>query len=493
MDISTKESLLKNLNLGSSIAEHDKNLSKYFIDTNYVSDFINGRYDIIQGVKGAGKTAMFLTIYKNQNNYPELEGIQLIRAMDLKGDPHFKEAFNIIDESLDEDKLNDAWKIYIVNLLWREMKELGFRNSELEKYLIKTNLVTDEPGFLGKFVHALKEAKFKLTNTFSPDGSVTQGFEIGGSDHTAFSKKRSNIIDFNYIFSSIDSTLEENDQHIWLMLDRLDDAFPKNTDNDKLALKCLLLAYKDIYNYDNFKLKIFIRNDIFNNITKNGFTSLTHVSAKTMTPIEWDKEKMELLLYERLLFNAEFKAYLMQEVPPINFSDYRQTKKRIFKFLFKEQVDVGKNNPDTTGWILNHITDGLNIATPRDFIALIDAARTIELESLAIPSNRASNVPYLLSASSLRKAYAYISKQKLTTQLYAEYPHVQRWTKLFHGRKAEHNEETLKEILGKQWRHRVEKLNEIGFLEKKVSSQTWKIPFIYRVELDIKRGSEFNN
>lgn len=42
-----KVELLKKLNLGNSVAEYDKNLSDYFINTNYVEELINNNYDII--------------------------------------------------------------------------------------------------------------------------------------------------------------------------------------------------------------------------------------------------------------------------------------------------------------------------------------------------------------------------------------------------------------------------------------------------------------
>ena len=48
------------------------------------------------------------------------------------------------------------------------------------------------------------------------------------------------------------------------------------------------------------------------------------------------------------------------------------------------------------------------------------------------------------------------------------------------------NMHTLQQVLGKQWKSRTEKLVQIGFLEKK--KNTYKIPFIYRVQLNISQG-----
>ena len=83
-------------------------------------------------------------------------------------------------------------------------------------------------------------------------------------------------------------------------------------------------------------------------------------------------------------------------------------------------------------------------------------------------------------------AYSETSREKLVTQLYAEYPAYRTWIELFKNSKAEHNDSTLQQVLGKQWKSRTEKLVQIGFLEKK--KNTYKIPFIYRVQLNISQG-----
>ena len=52
-------SLLKTLDIGNSVAEFDTHLQSYFLETQIYSDFISGKYDIISGDKGTGKTAIY--------------------------------------------------------------------------------------------------------------------------------------------------------------------------------------------------------------------------------------------------------------------------------------------------------------------------------------------------------------------------------------------------------------------------------------------------
>lgn len=488
-----KIKLLRSLKLGNSIAEYDKNISEYFIDTSYVYDFIEDNYDLVKGVKGSGKTAMLVGICYKQQQYKELLDVKLIQAINIKGDPYFKKAFDELSNELDQNKIIDAWKIYIINIVWNNIIDTLNGYEELEIYLKQNKLITDKPGILSKIVYSLKRVRPKFTSTYNTDGTVTNEFGIGVEKHSIYNEKEDNIIDYNYIFDEIDSILLKNNCRIWVMMDRLDDAFPDNSDESILALKSLLYAYKDICIHDNFKVKIFIRDDIFKNITVKGFTSLTHISSKTMAPIQWDREKIEQLLLERLLFNQEFKQYLLNNNIKIEGkSKYEQLdeyeKNKIFNLLFRKQVDIGEKNPDTMGWIINHIKDGLNIFTPRDFINIIDTARQYQLQELKV-NNRILVEDYLIGATALRKAYTKVSVEKLETQLYAEYPQYRNWIEKFKDSKAEHNEETLRKILGKQWKFRVKKLVSIGFVEEK--QNTWKVPFIYREALNISQGKAF--
>ena len=53
------EHILDHLYLGSSVAEFDKHLRKYFIQNAAYKNLITNRADIIAGDKGTGKSAIF--------------------------------------------------------------------------------------------------------------------------------------------------------------------------------------------------------------------------------------------------------------------------------------------------------------------------------------------------------------------------------------------------------------------------------------------------
>jgi len=52
--------VLKELNLGYSVAEFDEELENYFVETEPFRALINNRADVVAGDKGTGKTAIFV-------------------------------------------------------------------------------------------------------------------------------------------------------------------------------------------------------------------------------------------------------------------------------------------------------------------------------------------------------------------------------------------------------------------------------------------------
>ena len=461
-------------------------MTKYYITTNATRDFVNGRYDIVRGTKGSGKTTMLIAVQKNQEDFRVLNGIKLLPVIQLKGDPEYVKAFNgITDDNVNVDELRNAWEIFFINTIWKKCcDELPINKDEIKKQLEENRLISPQKTVLEWLKYALKWVKPTLFYALQPDGTTKIGVDIAGYNTIEGDHPSIQSIDFNSIFQGLDEWLEANKKKIWILLDRLDDAFPSNTPVEKKILKSLLLAYKDICLYENYKLKIFIREDIFEAVTDNGFTSLTHVSAKTMPSLGWEQESIEKLLVERLLHNESFVEWADILISDgILAPEERQS--IIFK-LVKPQIDTGKSNPDSIGWVINHLKDGKGRFTPRDFLSVFDKARNEQLRRYR--NGHDKDIDYLISPNAIRTAIELLSKEKLETELYAEYPKYKSWIEKFKGHKAEHSEQTLEAILGTQWKSRKTKLVEIGFIEEK--GKSYKIPYLYRPGLDIKQGKE---
>lgn len=484
-----KIGLLQNINLGNSVAEFDRNLKDYFVTTPAVLEIVSDRWDIIRGTKGSGKSAILLTLQEQTLTLPLLSNTLLVPATNHLGDPVFKTAFSSIELPADQQKLIDAWKVYLINVIWPHIKSKFIEDLDIERYLIEKKLITQPPGLLDKI-------QFSLSRIFNPKSIKAAFKDTDGNTYSAETTLQEETlieealpIDFNYIFSTFEELLLFLELRLWVLMDRLDDAFPGSPELENAALKALLYAYKDLAGFRQLRMKIFLRDDIYDRITKDGFRSLTHVNTNAMPPMRWTEEKLLHLVCERLLFNDCFKEYLT--FCGYNFNDFKSNEAReiLLLVLFRDQVDIGPKSPTTFRWILNHVRDGKGNITPRDVIALIDKARIDQAEEWSLNLTN-TDESYLIGPSSLKSAWSSVSKDKLETQLYAEYPHLKNHISSFANGKAEHNATTLRDTLGDNWKESAEELVNIGFLEK--LSGAWKIPFLYREALGITQGKAFD-
>ncbi|WP_447407050.1 hypothetical protein, partial [Clostridium perfringens] len=69
----------------------------------------------------------------------------------------------------------------------------------------------------------------------------------------------------------------------------------------------LLRTNLDLTEFESFKLKLFLRRDLFRRVTSTGFVNLTHINAKKLEII-WDEEVLLNLLVRRLHENKDFIA-----------------------------------------------------------------------------------------------------------------------------------------------------------------------------------------
>jgi hypothetical protein len=96
------KTILQQLDLGSSVAEYDDALERYFVETQTFHAFLSGRYDVIAGDKGTGKTALYRIVKEQASQFTELSGIEILPAFNPAGAPVFQRL--IEGETLSEGK-----------------------------------------------------------------------------------------------------------------------------------------------------------------------------------------------------------------------------------------------------------------------------------------------------------------------------------------------------------------------------------------------------
>ncbi|ADU36219.1 P-loop ATPase, Sll1717 family [Variovorax paradoxus] len=476
--------ILARLDLGQSVAENDRNLASYFVPTVAVSDFVTDRYDLIRGVKGSGKSALLRVVSGGQANYPELKDVLLHVATEHAGEPSFKRAFDQIKkDSFSEAELVAAWKTYLLNLVLDALSSSSSAEAKAalayaEKVGIRFRTTSNYKKIFWSLLRFLHVEKFSV----SAEGLMA---EFPDAPPAIWTDKPHAVVDFPEALRLCSDALKAQSQRCWVLVDRLDAAFQDEPALEQAALKSLLVAYKDFMGYDTVRLKLFLRTDLFDQVTRTGgFRELTHVLDRTSPPMAWDSDQLLAMIMERFMFNESIqKKYGLVQVD-MRDPDLRQAG---FFSIFSGQIEVGSRQSDSWTWIFNRIRDGNGIRTPRDLHALVTNAARKESDILSRGGDEASDS--LISPAAVKAGLDQMSQDKVRTSLIAENPGLESSIRAFQRGKAEHNGETLKKLLGPEWDKIVEDLQRIGFVER--VGDSWKIPQLYRSGLEITQGAAF--
>jgi hypothetical protein len=268
------------------------------------------------------------------------------------------------------------------------------------------------------------------------------------------------------------------------LLDRLDETFPRRSTVERKALRALLrttLAFKS----PTLRLKIFLRDDIFDSVTDEpeGFVALTHVMSRCSPVLRWSKEQILQLVTNRIFSNDVLRAQFRVNRDRMRVDEaYRSN---LFYKVFPEKLRAGTNQSSALDWIYKHCEDGNGVVTPRDVIDLISSAKHKEWESLQTHPGGLSEC--LLSAQAVLQGHVEMSCKKRETYLKAEFRHFWPLIELFENQKAEHDEASLRALLGSQF-GRLQDLRSIGFLKENPGAGTYSVPFLYRPGLHITQG-----
>lgn len=483
--------VLRMLDLGSSVAEFDKSLEKYFVENEAFNALINDEADVIAGDKGTGKTAVYRVLQKRFGSIPKLKGIEVLAGFNPAGNPIFQKL--VQQQALTEGQYVSVWKAYVLSLVGNWIIEIvGETQSEnfqrLSKLLTDTGLRSrdDKPETIfSKLINSIqrvltpKKAEVELTLSETGIPIVTPRLEFGGSETTDSQAE----IPHEQALRLLNTCLNEIDYSVWLALDRLDEAFQGFPAVEIPALRALLRTYLDLLEFDRMRLKLFVRRDLFRKIIGRGFVNLTHINARKKE-IVWDEADLLNLLARRVRDNTDFIAAI---------GSNGLTDEQLFYRLFPDKVDRADRKPTSWSWIMSRIRDGNDVKPPRNLIDLANLAREEQLRAESRAPTAMNPGTPLIQADSLRGAHERLSAQRVEDTLLAESAaDIAGLIERFRKSKSEHNLETLADVLGikgDELTAAIKQLVEVGFLEGLTSS--WKVPMLYRDGLDIRQGKAF--
>jgi hypothetical protein len=487
-----RKEALRQLKLGSSVAESDDDLQDYFVETESFRSLIHGDGDIVAGDKGTGKSAIFKILAQQWANIPELERVFVVPAFNTGGDPVFQQLAE--GEVLTEGQYRTIWKTYVLSLggnaLLQEYKNWPSSLVKLDALLTRLNL--REPDYkpatifskLVKLIRRLLKPKsVGVATSFDEAGLpvLTPQMEFGDGESKEESEQT--VIRHAESLGLLNDALRDKDLWLWLVLDRLDEAFTGYPHTETPALRALFRTYLDLAEFDRIKLKMFVRKDLFRKVTQGGFVNLTHINAKKIE-IVWDDNDLLNLLIRRVKSNADF----------VNTAQLQgKSNSEVFYSLFPDQVEEGSRRPKTLDWMLSRIRDGNNVKPPRNLIELVTKAREEQLRAEDREEAQEFDLTgVLIKSEAIKNALTRLSKDRVDDTLVAESGEYQQYIEKFRDGKAEHNLDSIRktlELADTDTSTVLRILLDMGFLER--TGDTYKIPMLYRDGLNITQGKAF--
>jgi hypothetical protein len=194
------------------------------------------------------------------------------------------------------------------------------------------------------------------------------------------------------------------------------------------------------------RIKIFLRDDMLEQIAggPDGFTALTHLTARQADTLGWSEDQILTMLTKRLFADEGLVAYLKIDKARLEASQsYRA---ECFYKVFPQTVHSGEKQSDTLHWIYTHTSDGRGVVTPRDVLDLVSRAKQHQQDEFN--ASPAAESPWLIGPKSILHGLDALSKRKRDTYLKAEFPHLWPFVEKFEGGKTEYDSSSLQKLLG---------------------------------------------
>lgn len=499
--------LLANLDLGTPVAETDRLLEVARVETSTFRDLLKDRVDLIPGTKGSGKSALFRIFVRFLPDALLRERrVVVAHGVDDPGDPVF-EAFREEFERLDESEFVAFWCIYLVSLAQEQFirgpryaRVLQSVSREVEAFRNACFTARIPEVQARKTLRSILEWTFSVLNTWRPKFTYrlpnNQGelsLDLGrerptGSQDVSPPQASAELPQYlGDVRRTLEALLQKADLSIWLMIDRLDEIFPRRSPLERTALRGLLRAMR-ILSSDPIRVKVFLRDDMLEQVVegKEGFVGLTHIMARQADTLRWTEDQILSMVSKRIFANRSMREYLEADAERLEASaEYRA---EAFYKVFPPKVHLRGKQSSTLTWIYKRCADGRGVVTPRDVLALL--IRATQRQQDMCRANPAGSSDWIIGPAALRYGHGELSREKRINYLQAEFPHLWPHMEKLIGGKAEYSEEALRQLLGPSWKVAATDLTSIGLFASTTrrGAPSYAIPFLYRKGLDVTRG-----
>jgi hypothetical protein len=329
--------LLTSISFGARVAEDEINeLAKYFVETDQWSRMVKGEIDIVRWAKGAGKSAIYSLLITREKELLTCNTL-LVPGEKPRGTPVFKDI--IANPPTEEVEFVGLWKLYILALVGRKMRELDIKGAAAERVYnsLTSARLLDREHDLSGLLQAVRDLARRLFKAESVEGGLiidpVTGLPSGITGKITLSEPTAALRDQGFLtvdrlIAYASTALEAAGKQIWLLLDRLDVAFAETHDLERNALRALFRVYRDLAEHEAIKLKIFLRSDIWSRITEGGFREASHITKVVV--LDWSQASLLNLVIRRMISNPPLVRALNIEREKVlsDFNAQRESTKR---------------------------------------------------------------------------------------------------------------------------------------------------------------------
>ncbi len=489
--------LLQAVDFGESVAEYDRYLSSYFIETSSFLDIVSDRADVILGDKGSGKSAIYYHLTNEDADIPQLNCVDIIQASNVQGSVIFRRLSG--HSGLPEDAYRYVWLTFIIAEIanhliytYRDSVDLA----SLITLVDKANLRVEGPP-KDQTIRIWEKIEAVLRNIASrleAEGELE--FGIPKIPVKARAKGRlvapevahleeDNEVDLEQVLYLCHKAYADMGRQCWVLFDRLDEAFEQDRDLEKVALRSLLRAHIDLASYKfSMRTKLFLRNDILSRITRDsGFVNATHLRKQG---IEWDADSALDLIVRRIASNEQIAELFA--INPAHLRD-RSAREDACAYILPRTID-GKSLLE---WIEVNITDATESLNPRNIIDLLRFARTQQLKVYDRDDPDYVRNNSLITADALKLGRGLLSSARLDDTVLAEFPMLREFSERVKKSIKTTNvlESQLSQLLdckqdSPEFKETMEALFDAGMV-RRGSVRSVVISHLYRPALQVKR------
>ncbi|MBE7702267.1 hypothetical protein H9623_18405 [Oerskovia sp. Sa1BUA8] len=493
-----KRSVIEDITFGGRTAEEEsEHLTRYFVETEQWRKVWQDEVDIVFAPKGGGKSAIYSMLVSREDELFD-RGVVLVPGENPTGATAFEPIQ--LDPPTGEVEFVAIWRLYFLVLVVEELEKYDVRSDKLRAIREALASIGLTEGVKKKrtIIVRVREALQRLLVPGSVEAGLSldpvSGTPSGITAKVTFNEpsveqELAGMVSVDRLYEDVNDVLGEQSLHVWLILDRLDVAFTASPELEANALRALFRVYRQIEPLGQLRLKIFLRSDIWAEITAGGFRETSHITRDMN--LLWNRANLLKLILQRVIQSDVLVGEL--EVDPALVIASSDAQQELFDRVFPRQVDAGSNKPATFDWALSRTEDGKKIAAPRELIHLFNVVRDRQLARIDTGQAAIAENVYFESQA-FRDAHPEVSETRLQKTIYPEYPWLRSWLEALRGQRTLQDVVSLEALWGTargETEERIRRLVDVGFFEQRgpVTARTYWAPFLYRPALEMVQGS----